>query len=159
MYTSMSVAGEFLENLGLALLFAGLSICLSLLIYQQLFLLKSIIISKEVAFDIFKSNKMTIIIKPIIEEFIFRYGIYKFVFSPDCTLNNKVILYYVISAMLFSIAHIPKDYRCFVEKLCVGGVFYSAIYFYYRDIMVLIFIHICHNFVILLLNRTREVPQ
>lgn len=159
MYTSMSVVGKFLENLGLVPVFTGLSIWLTLLIYRQLYLLKNIVLSKKEVIQIFSANRMTIIVKPIIEEFIFRNGIYEFIFSPDCTLRNKVLMYYVVSALLFSLAHIPKDWICFVEKFCVGGMVYSAIYFYYKDVIVLIFIHICHNLIILLLNKTREVSQ
>ena len=56
----------------------------------------------------------------------------------------------IISAFIFSLLHVPRDLLSFIEKLCVGGVYYSFIYCQYKNVLLLILIHIAHNFYIVL---------
>lgn len=136
-----------------AAIFSGISICISSLLYEKLHLFRRVRYRKVKKIELIKAKVKTIVIMPVIEEIFFRYQIYMIVsmFGMRMEVNN--IIFLVVSSLLFTFSHMPKDILHFIEKVCVGGLLYSVIYLLYENLLLMILIHIFHNFYVLLIQE------
>lgn len=87
------------------------------------------------------------------EELIFRYQIYQAVSLLDIDMEKRQTIFLIFSSLIFTFSHIPRSVKVFVEKLLVGGLLYSFIYIVYTDVLMMILIHIFHNFFVVLIQE------
>lgn len=136
--------------------FSILSIGISAVVYKKCKVIKSIVRTKIERFGLFKRRIKTIIISPVIEELIFRYQIYSAIFLLDIDGEKKKIVFLILSSIVFTLSHNPRTIRLLVEKMIVGGLLYSLIYIVYKDVLLMIVIHILHNFYVVLIQENER---
>lgn len=132
-------------------IFTMLSVLGTLMISNQLCLVKKVRLPKKRTFLLIKKKFQTVTIKPIIEEIFVRY--YIFDILGKCIDDSVifVLLFLAISSFVFSVIHLPKTRNLFFEKLLIGGLYYSLIYWLTFNIIIVMLVHILHNITILIL--------
>lgn len=155
MYTSMSIINMVIRFL-LVFALSFVSVFLTLILYQKVYLFKFAKKSHTEILNIVKNNFIIIFIKPIIEEMIFRYILCTVIYASDLSLIKKYFIFLFSSSLIFALAHLPLDKLRFVEKFFVGGLLYSFVYLCSKDIVLLIAMHMLHNLLIMLLRKFED---
>ena len=131
-----------------------LSVLGTLVVSNQLYLIKKIKISKKDLYLLIKVKFRAVTIKPAIEEIFVRYYIYDVL--GKCVDDSAIFcfLYLTISSFTFSIIHLPKTMNLFFEKLLIGGLYYSLIYCHTSEILITVLVHALHNIIIFIISRS-----
>ena len=145
----MPIILNILKILLLSGILATLSICMTLLFYGEIRVLMKLKFSLTRVMDTIKISFSAIIVKPIMEELLFRYYLFYIIDRVDSTQLVRGGLFILIASFAFSISHMPNNWLCFWEKIFVGGMLYSLLYVWFYNIVLLVTIHIIHNLFIL----------
>ena len=134
-----------------ALILSLVTLLISLTICGQISILRGVKIRRKRGnWDLNRLN--TVIISPVVEEILFRGIFYEWVLSLD--MNNKEKLFIIVSGGVFALLHNYSNLKQLIEKFCVGGIIYSHIFLWNKNLFLVIMVHVFHNLFVVYLTES-----